>query len=104
MVTEVVRSRCKKANRTLSGLLQAIGMRYYKELPSGSASLLMKSDNGKVLVDAYDQAGKVISSLPNENTSSGLGATLERAFVGTTSPDSDGVIAIICDPTLVKKR
>jgi len=88
----------------LSGLLQAIGMRYYKELPSGSSSLLMKLEKGRVLVEAYDQAGMLIGSVPNENTSKVLSATLEDAFAGRTPPDSDGVIAIVCDPTLVKKR
>ncbi len=86
----------------LSGLLQAIGMRYYKELPSGSTSLLMKVENGKVLVEAYDQAGKLIGTVPNENTSSAFRATLESKFAGAISPDPDGIIAIISNPTSVK--
>jgi hypothetical protein len=45
----------------------------------------MKLGNGKVFVEAYDQAGKLIGSLPNENTSSALSAALESAFAGTTS-------------------
>jgi hypothetical protein len=50
----------------LSSLLQAVGMRYYKELPSGSCSLLMKVENGKVLVEAYNQIGKPIGTVPSE--------------------------------------
>jgi len=86
----------------LSGLLQAIGMRYYVELPSGSSSLLMKVKNGKVLVEAYDGSGKLIGTVPDEDTSSAFRATLERTFAGAISPDPDGVIAIISNPTSVK--
>ncbi len=86
----------------LSGLLQAIGMRYYKELPSGSSSLLMKVENGNVVVEAYDQSGKCIGTVPNENTSSAFRATLEGTFARAISPDPDGIIAIISNPTSVK--
>jgi hypothetical protein len=86
----------------LSGLLQAIGMRFYNELPSGSTSLLMKVENGKVLVEAYDQRGKRIGTVPNENTSSAFRATLESTFARTISPDPDGIIAIVSNPTSVK--
>jgi hypothetical protein len=86
----------------LSGLLQAIGMRYYVELPSGSSSLLMKVKNGKVLVEAYDQSGKLIGTVPDENTSSAFRAALEDTFSLVTSPDPDGIIAIIWNPTSVK--
>ncbi|SRR5258706_13756767 len=86
----------------LSGLLQAIGMRYIKELPDGSTSLLMKVNDGKVLVEAYDQKGKVIGTVPNDKTSSAFGAALQNTFEHTVSPDPDGVIAIISNPMTVR--
>jgi hypothetical protein len=86
----------------LSGLLQAIAMRYYWELPNGSTSLLMKVENGKVLVEAYDQHGKHVGTVPNESTSSAFCAALEGTFSLVTSPDPDGIIAIIWNPTSVK--
>ena len=86
----------------LSGLLQAIGMRYYKELPSDSTSLLMKVENGKVLVEVYDRVGKFIGAVPNETTSSAFRAALEDTFARTISPDPDGIVAIISNPTSVE--
>lgn len=70
-------------------------MRYVKELPSGSISLLMKVNAGKVLVEAYDQKGKLIGTVPNEKTSSNFRAALQSTFEHTVSPDPDGVSAII---------
>lgn len=86
----------------LSGLLQAIGMRYSKELPSGSTSLLMKVNDGTALVEAYDQKGKLIGIVPNEKTSNAFRSALQSTFEHTVSPDSDGVIAIISNPMTVK--
>ena len=79
----------------LSGLLQTIGIRFINELPNGSTSLLMKVNKGKVLVEAYDQQGKLIGTIPNDRTSSALRATLQSTFEPTVSPDPDGVVAII---------
>lgn len=86
----------------LSGLLQAIGMRYIKELPSGSTSLLMKVNDGKVVVEVFDQKGKLIGTVPNEKTSSTFRAALQSTFQHTVSPDPDGVGAIISNPMTVR--
>jgi hypothetical protein len=63
----------------------------------------MKVSNGKVLVEAYDQHGKVIGTVPNEKTSSAFRSELERAFSQAVSPDPDGVIAIISNPMIVRE-
>jgi hypothetical protein len=88
----------------LSGLLQEIGMRYMKELPNGSTSLLMKVNDGKVLVEAFDQNGKLIGTVPNEKTSSAFRTALQSTFEHTISPDPDGVGAIISNPMTVRSR
>ncbi len=64
----------------LSGQLQAIGLDYHRELPSGSTSLLLKVSDGEVLVEAYDPHGKMIGTVPNERTSDAFRSDLERAF------------------------
>jgi hypothetical protein len=69
----------------LSGLLQAIGHRYYKELPNGATSLRLTNTGGKVLLEVYDRLGKQIGIVPNEKTSSALSADLQRAFAHATS-------------------
>src|SRR5260221_7487915 len=90
----------QKEYARLSGLLQVIGMRNIKELPSGSTSLLMKVNDGMVTVEAYDQKGKLIGTVPNEKTSSAFRTALQSAFEHTVSPDPDGVVAIIASPTV----
>lgn len=55
----------------------------------------MKVENGRVLVEAYDQSGKLIGTVPNKTTSSAFRAILERMFARTVSPDPDGIIAIV---------
>jgi hypothetical protein len=79
----------------LSGLLQAIGLRYKAELPKGATSLLMKVNERKVSVEVYDGMGKKISGIPDDKTSTALRDALQKAFEYEISPDHDGVIAII---------
>jgi hypothetical protein len=79
----------------LSGLLQALGLRYKVELPSGATSLLMKVNDGKVSVEVYDRMGKKIGDIPNDKTSTVLRNALQNTFQYEISPDHDGVIAII---------
>ena len=83
----------------LSGQLQTIGMHYYRELPSGSTSLLMNVNKGEVLVQVYDRQGKLIGTVPNEKTSAALRADLQKTFSDSVSPDPHGVIALISVPT-----
>jgi hypothetical protein len=85
----------QKEYARLSGLLQAIGMRYRAELPSGSTSLLMKLNEGNFVVEVYDRAGTKIGVVPHDQTSSGLRDALRQTFHGAVLPDHDGVIAII---------
>jgi hypothetical protein len=85
----------KKEYARLSGQLQAIGLRYKAELPSGATSLLMKVSEGSVLVEVYDKMGKKIGDIPDEKTSSALRDVLQQTFQFAISPDHDGVIAII---------
>ena len=81
--------------RRLSATLQAIGMLYRAELPSGTTSLLMKVNSGKVAVEAYDRMGKKIDDIPNDKSSPALRDALQNTFQHEISPDHDGVIAII---------
>ncbi len=79
----------------LSGQLQAIGLRYKSELPTGATSLLMKVNDRKVSVEVYDRMGKKIGDIPNDQTSIALRDTLQNTFQYSISPDHDGVVAII---------
>jgi hypothetical protein len=79
----------------LSGLLQAFGMRYRNELPSGATSLQMKVISGNVSVDVYDRHGKIIGTVPNEKTSTTFRTDLQQTFADKISPDPDGVVALI---------
>ena len=81
--------------KKLSGWLQAIGMQFKAELPSGTTSLLMKVVNGNVLVEVYDRMGKKIGDVPNETTSPELRNTLQHTFQSHVPPDHDGIIALI---------
>jgi len=85
----------QKEYARLSGLLQAIGLRYKTELPSGATSLLMKVSDGKVLIEVYDEMGKKIGDIPDAKTSGALRGTLQNTFQVAISPDHDGVVAII---------
>jgi len=84
----------------LSGQLQAIGLHYRNELPRGSTSLLMKVRDGQVLVEAYDVSAKKIGTIPDEKTSAAFRSDLDAAFLRSTSPDPDGVVAIISSPAM----
>jgi len=86
----------------LSGQLQAIGLHYYRELANGATSLLLKVDDGKVLVEVYEGA-KRIGVVPNEMTSTAFRADLERAFAQAILPDPDGVVAPISSPTVTTR-
>ena len=85
----------QKEYQKLSGQLQAIGLRYKAEMPIGATSLLMKVDEGKVLVEVYDRMGKKIGDIPDDRTSSALRDALQNTFQFAISPDHNGVVAII---------
>ena len=85
----------QKEYERLSGLLQAIGIRFRAELPSGATSLLLKLNDGSFLVEVYDRMGTKIGDIPQDQTSTGLREALRQTFYGEVSPDHDGVIAII---------
>jgi chemotaxis response regulator CheB len=105
----------------LSGLLQDIGLRHYRELPKGAKSLrLVMTDstveaasketaermhvpelanlmipNRHIVVEVCDVAGKIIGEVPNASTPSSLTFDLAKAFGRAHSPDPDGVVAIL---------
>jgi hypothetical protein len=60
----------------------------------------MKVQDGQVLVEAYDTHGKKIGTIPNEKTSHAFRSELDAAFLGSASPDPDGVVATISSPTM----
>ncbi len=78
----------------LSGRLQDIGLRHYREFPKGTKSLSLTLGGSKLVVEAYDSLGEPIGTVPNEATSSILRAELERAFAKETFTD-DAIVAIL---------
>lgn len=78
----------------LSGLLQRICMHYAQELPSGTTSVLLTSKDRKVCLEVYKNSD-VIGVIPNDKTSPAFTADLARYFADVTSPDPDGIIAIV---------
>lgn len=81
----------------LSGLLQQICLHYAQELPSGTTSVLLTNKDRKVRLEAYKNSD-VIGVIPNDKTSPAFTADLTRHFADVTSPDPDGVIAIVSGP------
>jgi len=81
----------------LSGLLQQICMRCAQELPSGTTSVLLTNKDRKVRLEAYKNSD-VIGVIPDDKTSPAFTADLARCFADVTSPDPDGVIAIVSSP------
>jgi hypothetical protein len=87
----------------LSGRLQQICMRYGQELPAGTTSVLLTNKDRKVRVEAYRNS-EVIGVIPNEATSAAFTSDLTRYFANVTSPDPDGIIAIVTRPTVTAIR
>jgi hypothetical protein len=85
----------QKQYARLSGLLQAIGMRFRTELPTGAASLQLKLNDGSFLLEAYDSMGMKVGEISQAQASIGLREALQQAFHGAVSPDHDGVVAIL---------
>jgi len=59
-------------------------------------------EHARSLVEAFDQKGKLIGTVPNEKRSSAFRSALQNTFEHSVSPDPDGVIAIISNPMTVK--
>jgi hypothetical protein len=87
----------------LSGRLQQICMQHISELPAGTTSVLLTNKDRKVRVEAYKNS-EVIGVIPNENTSAAFTSDLTRYFANVTSPDPDGIIAIVTRPTVTAIR
>ncbi len=85
----------QKEYARLSGLLQAIGMRFRAELPTGATSLLLNLNDCSFLIEAYDGMGMKIGEISQAKASIGLWDALQQAFHGAVSPDHDGVVAIL---------
>ena len=79
----------------LSGLLQQICIHYRQELPDGITSVLLTNSDQKVRIEAYDKAGKSLGIIPNDKTSSAFQRELATFFANETSPDPDGILALI---------
>jgi hypothetical protein len=73
----------------LSGQLQSIGQKYFKELPHGSVSLVLTLNEGHVLVEAYDRMGRKLGDIPNHWTSHEFLSELENTFGQITLPDEN---------------
>ncbi len=85
----------QKEYARLSGLLQAIGMHFRAELPTGATSLLLNLNDRSFLIEAYDRMGMKIGEISQAKASIGLWDALQQAFHGAVSPDHDGVVAIL---------
>ena len=79
----------------LSGLLQQIRIHYRRELPEGTTSVLLTNRDHKVRIEAYDKAGKSLGIIPKDKTSSAFQRELATSFANETSPDPDGILALI---------
>jgi hypothetical protein len=79
----------------LSALLQQVCMRHKSQLPGGTASVLVTAHDGEIRLDAYDRFGKIIGTIPNEETSDGFLSDLTRLFFGSVTSDPDGIVASI---------
>ena len=79
----------------LSALLQQICIHYRQELPDGTTSVLLTNPDHKVRIEAYDRAGKPIGIIPNDKTSSAFQHEIATFFGDVTSPDPDGILALI---------
>lgn len=78
----------------LSGLLNALCTRHRKEFPSNTCSLALTNSDDKILVETYDNKGKLIATLPQANTSVQFYADMEKYFKGVTLPD-ENVVAFL---------
>ena len=79
----------------LSGLLQQICIHYRQELPEGTTLVRLINPAQKVRIEAYDKVGKSLGIIPNDKTSSASQRELATFFASETSPDADGILALI---------
>jgi hypothetical protein len=84
----------------LSGQLQSIGQKYFKELPHGSVSLVLTVNQGNVLVEAYDRMGRKLGDIPNNWTSNEFRSELENAFRQVILPD-ENITTMVSNPMRV---
>ena len=84
----------QRENLRLSGLLQQICTHYRQELPESTASVLLTTDH-RAQIEAYDKARKSLGIIPNDKTSSAFRHELATFFGNVTSPDPDGIRALI---------
>jgi hypothetical protein len=75
----------------LSAALQQLGYSFSRELPAATASLHLHSVDGQPRLDAYDRAGKIIATLPTEQTPKPLRDAIER-LARENCPDPDGIV------------
>ena len=79
----------------LSALLQQICIHYRRELPKGTTAVRLTNPAQRVQIEAYDKAGKSLGVIPNDKTSSAFQRDLATSFANETSPDPDGILALI---------
>jgi len=79
----------------LSSRLWQLCVLHYRELPEGTASVLLTITDRKVRLAAYRSTGDLIAIIPDARTSVGFREELTRFSANFTSPDPDGVIAIL---------
>jgi hypothetical protein len=81
----------------LSGQLQFMGQRYFKELPHGTVSLVLTVNEGNVLLEAYDRMGRKLGDIPNRWTSGAFRSELENLFGNVTLPD-ENITTMVSNP------
>ena len=79
----------------LSGLLQQLCIHYRQELPERTTSVRLTNPAQKVRIEAYDKAGKSLGIIPNDKTSFAFQRELATFFANETSPDPDGILALV---------
>jgi uncharacterized membrane protein YGL010W len=79
----------------LSGLLQRICVRYRKELPSGTTSVILTTLDNKVQLSAFGWGGQPVGAIPNERTSPAFLDDLTESFARVKSPGPEGISAAV---------
>ena len=85
----------RREYRRLSGLLREVCIGYQSELPNGTTSVLLTNPNHKIRIKAYDQVGEDHRNHLKRDNLIGFSARAYGRLRNVTSPDPDGILAII---------
>lgn len=78
----------------LSAALQKLYHSFSSELPAATASLHLHSVAGHSRLEAYDVAGKILKTLPTEQTPKPFRDAIDRLAL-ENCPDPDGIVCLL---------